>query len=260
LGQGDLPFLRQEHRRSKKEGKETTAMVRRTDAASIRASSLRRGRLLIGALAVGLLLSACGDEAENSAQSVQRAEQYLADGDGSAAVIELKNALQRDPNNGEARLLLGQINLSAGDGAAAESELVKAQAAGMSGIDVELALARARLLVGTYQSVLDQVPADIALDSTKARELYVARGEALIGTQRLDEAAASFERVLSEENIARAHGGLARIAIARRQFETAEQHLKEALALEPETSEWHALEGEALLDQNRYQDALAALE
>lgn len=215
----------------------------------------------IGALVVASFLSACdGGSEQDAAQFVERAEQHLAKGDASAALIELKNALQRDSGNGRARLLLGEIYLAAGDGPAAESEIVKAQAAGINGIELELALARSRLLIGSHQAVLDQVPSDLALDGAKARELYVARGEALMGLRRVDEAAASFERVLAEESIARVHGGLARIAIVRSEFEKADQHLKEALALEPETSEWHALVGESLLAQERYEEAKAAFE
>ena len=220
-----------------------------------------RASRLVGALAVALLLSACdGSSDQDVAKFVARAQEQLAKGDQASALLELKNALQRDPANGQARLLLGQLYVAAGQGADAEAELLKAQGAGLAGIEVELSLARARLLINSYQSVLDQIPSDLALDSTKARELYVARGEALMGLRRLDEAVAVFDRVLSQENLARAHGGLARISLVRGETEKADQHVKEALALEPDNSEWLTLNAELLLDQGRYADARVAFE
>ena len=219
------------------------------------------GSRFLGALAVAGLLSACdGSSEQGVGKFIGRAQEQLAKGDRDAALIELKNALQRDPASGEARLLLGQLYVDAGLGPDAEAELLKAQAAGMGGIELELALARARLLVGSYQSVLDQISSDLVLDSTKARELYISRGEALMGLRRLDEAVTLFERVLTQENLARAHGGLARIAIVRGEYDKADQHLKDALALEPDRSEWLALSGEALLDQERYAEARAVFE
>jgi putative PEP-CTERM system TPR-repeat lipoprotein len=207
------------------------------------------------------LLSACdGSSDGNAEQLIERAGQHLASGDRNAAVIELKNAIQRDPDSAPARMMLAQIYLDGGDGTSAEAELVKAQAAGAKGTNLELLLVRSRLVSGAYQAVIDQVPADLLLDDTGSRALYEARGEALMALQRLDEAVAVFERVLAKENMARAHGGLARIAISRGEFDEAEPHLKEALALEPDRSEWYALEGESLLAQSRYQDAKAAFE
>ena len=53
----------------------------------------------------------------------ERALTYVETGELRSAVIELKNALQRDRQNADARLLLGQVYLQLGNGAAAEKEL-----------------------------------------------------------------------------------------------------------------------------------------
>ena len=200
-------------------------------------SSRRREPIFAVAALLAALLSACdGSSDGNAEQLIERAGQHLASGDRNAAVIELKNAIQRDPSSAPARMMLAQIYLDGGDGTSAEAELVKAQAAGAKGTNLELLLVRSRLVSGAYQAVIDQVPADLLLDDTGSRALYEARGEALMALQRLDEAVAVFERVLAKENMARAHGGLARIAISRGEFDEAEPHLKEALALEPDRS------------------------
>ncbi|MEJ2327729.1 MAG: tetratricopeptide repeat protein, partial [Chromatiaceae bacterium] len=64
----------------------------------------------------GLLGSAVSAQA---ADSLAEARSYLASGDKKAAVIELKNALQQDPGNATARLLLGETYLRLGEGASA---------------------------------------------------------------------------------------------------------------------------------------------
>ena len=54
------------------------------------------------------------------------AKDYIAKNDSKAAVIQLKNALQKNPNSAEARFLLGSVLLESGDVFAAEVELRKA--------------------------------------------------------------------------------------------------------------------------------------
>lgn len=75
------------------------------------------------AVSVAALLAACGDSPE---KLVSSARDYLAKGDSAAAVIQLKNALQEAPDNGEARFLLGKASLEARDFATAEKELRRA--------------------------------------------------------------------------------------------------------------------------------------
>lgn len=105
-----------------------------------------RGHLL--AISVAVLAAACsGGSAE---QALDKAKQHLSGGDGKAAVIELKNALQRNPSLGEARYLLGKTLLDSGDLAGAEVELEKARELSYAapGLDV----AHARLLLAKNQS------------------------------------------------------------------------------------------------------------
>jgi Flp pilus assembly protein TadD len=57
-------------------------------------------------------LAGCGSD---SGKLMDSARDYIAKGDGPAAVIQLRNVLQKTPENGEARLLLGELLLRQGD-------------------------------------------------------------------------------------------------------------------------------------------------
>ena len=86
------------------------------------------GFLLLGA--VFCLTLGC---AEQSADSyVAAASEALAEKDLNVATIELKNALQLDPEHREARMLLGSAHLQMGDIDSAIKELKRAQDLGVS--------------------------------------------------------------------------------------------------------------------------------
>ena len=76
-----------------------------------------------------VVLGACDDP--SAEESIERAEAYHQQGDISASIIELKNALQKAPQNAYARLLLGESYLAIRDFAGAEKELLRAKKFGM---------------------------------------------------------------------------------------------------------------------------------
>src|SRR6266542_4579182 len=82
----------------------------------------RRNVLVKVGVIAGLcvLLAACGGDSDSLVKS---ARDYLAKGDSSAAVIQLRNALQKAPNNAEARYLLGNILIERREPAGAVKEL-----------------------------------------------------------------------------------------------------------------------------------------
>src|SRR5690606_35960875 len=78
------------------------------------------------AIATALLLVACGGDKPEAL--LASAKEYIAKNDYKAAVIQVKNVLQKQPDLPEARFLLGSSLLASGDVAAAEIELYKARA------------------------------------------------------------------------------------------------------------------------------------
>ncbi|HNO35890.1 MAG TPA: tetratricopeptide repeat protein, partial [Nitrospira sp.] len=72
-----------------------------------------------------LLITGC-DRDKTDVEYVEQAKHYQDAGEMAKAGIELKNALRVNPNNGEARRLLGMLYLTIGNGEGAEKELRRA--------------------------------------------------------------------------------------------------------------------------------------
>ena len=105
-------------------------------------------------LLLALLLNGCGGDSSESLVASSR--DYLAKNDSKAAVIQLKNALQQNPNLAEARFLLGSALLDSGDLTGAQVEFRKALELKHSSDAVIPLLARAMLASGQAQKVIDE--------------------------------------------------------------------------------------------------------
>lgn len=108
----------------------------------------RGARRWCAALASAALALLAGCDAASEQKLLEKAKSALAKGDVAAAQIHLKNALDRNPESGRTRLLLGQTMLRSGDAAAALIELRKARAAGLPEDQVVPDLARAMAATG----------------------------------------------------------------------------------------------------------------
>lgn len=81
-----------------------------------------------------ITLFACGGKSVE--EHIAQAQQHIANGDSSTAIIELKSAIQSDPQNAQARFLLGKIYMQSNEFASAEKELTRARDLGYSAADV----------------------------------------------------------------------------------------------------------------------------
>lgn len=160
-----------------------------------RFTSFRRsGRLVaVIATAAAILSSSCGgDSFEDYLAS---AKEFVARNEPAAATIQLRNALLKRPDSGEARFLLGNALLSSGDLAGAEIELGKAADAEYPKEQVAPLLARLlliqqkpKLLVERFSSVhLDSPRAEADLQ-TSLSAAYEMLGNRKRSQETLDEA------------------------------------------------------------------------
>lgn len=202
-------------------------------------------------LLAGLALSTAAGPAlatavsEDSRSYYEKAVELTTKGDVRAAIIELKNALQVDPENADARLLLGNIFLALGDGVAAEKQLRDAEKYGIDPSRLVVNLGRALLLQDRFTDLLNSLdpqkyPPDIAL------EVGLLRADALAGLGQLSEARAAYEAARTDSpGNPDIPLGLARLDFLEGKFDAVESHAAEALALAPDLAEATLLRAEA---------------
>ncbi len=107
------------------------------------------------ALTALLALTLAGCSGEKPATMIASARDYMAKNDFKAAIIQVKNALQENPDLPEARYILGLALLRGGDPVGAETELRKARSLNHSDDLVVPALARAMLQQGQFKKVVE---------------------------------------------------------------------------------------------------------
>lgn len=158
---------------------------------------ISRPRHLLFALVAAAALAGCsGDKPETLLAS---AKEYLAKDDSKAAIIQIKNALQRNPDLPEARFLLGKALLATGDAAAAEVELGKALELQHSKDAVYPVLAKTLLAQGKFKKVTDEIsPASLTTPAAKA-DVQTSLAAAYAGQGKADLSAAALTAALAAD-------------------------------------------------------------
>ena len=145
-----------------------------------------------------LVVAGCGLSSDPQ-RLIAKAQEYRDKGDNKAAIIELKNVLQKDTAHAEARYLLGVTYLDARDFRSAERELRKALELGYDRTKVALALGKSMLMLGESQKVLDQVELDNRASNAMQAELLTLRAQALTALGRHDQARELLDQALVKQ-------------------------------------------------------------
>jgi putative PEP-CTERM system TPR-repeat lipoprotein len=196
----------------------------------------RLTRLHLAATILPALLATAGCQRDpEPAELIASATRHQAGGDNHAAIIQLKNVLQRAPAHGAARMQLGDVYLESGDMLSAEKEFRRAGDAGAAPATFWPRLATALLLQQRYEQVLAELPDDAALPPAALAEIRALRGYALLGLQRNAEAADQFARVLAAHpGHATAQLGQARMALQAGDAAQAMEIARRVAAVQPD--------------------------
>jgi putative PEP-CTERM system TPR-repeat lipoprotein len=230
------------------------------DSMTARSSPARRliARALIGAAAM-LLIAAAPNEPVSTDRESQRyyedAQKQLEKGDPRAAVIQLKNALRVDAKNASARHLLGLIYLRSGDGELAEKEIRSAIQNGYPEDQALSTLAEAYMAQNKFEALLaDFPPANRPL--AVETQIRLLRGYAYASLGKREDAVKAFtDAATLNPKDARPLAGLARLDLEQRRFADAEDRLKHALEINPQSAEALALMGETSRRQGKVEPA-----
>lgn len=192
-----------------------------------------------------LLLASSLLGAATTEQYIQEAEAYLKKGEARAAVIQLKNALQENPTSIEARLMLGRIYLQAGDGASAEKEFERAKRLNAAKSYWELPLARAYLLQGKYQEILDGIQEQPDASPEDRAAVWLLRGDAYHGLRQHAQARDAYTTARQlDPDSQRAMLGLIMTDIAENRRDEALGNLDTLVASHPDNIAARVMRGE----------------
>ena len=207
---------------------------------------------MVAALSTGLV--ACKKQ-ESSETLVAQAKQYQQKGDTNAAMIQLKNALQANPDDAEARFLLASAYIENGDGAAAEKEIRRAISLKYASDKTAPVLARALLAQGQPQKVLDETAEEAKKNSP---DLMLYRAEALLTLNKRDEAGAALEQALqAQPNNALLLAAKGRLAQINGDPDSAMRLADQALAASPQSQEALMFKADLLRVLRKNDEAIA---
>jgi len=191
--------------------------------------------LIILALAT-LVLVACNGPDDR--EMLQTAKNYLGEQKIREAAIELRDTLKKNPSNGEARYLLGQINLDIGDNAAAEKEFRYAHKAGWQEEETQIGLARALINARKFQELLDKVEIKENYSPTVRANLYGLRAEAQVGLSKVDQAMETLATGAGiDENALYQLKTTIQLRLINGDLEGATRKMKQAISVHPDNPE-----------------------
>jgi putative PEP-CTERM system TPR-repeat lipoprotein len=201
-------------------------------------------------------VAAC-DGSQNVGTLISEANAYQKKGEPKAAIIQLKNALQKNPDNAEARSLLGTIYSETGDAGSAEKEIRKALALGANPVDLLPTLGKVLLLERQFQKVLDEVKQPAG--ATPDPRYLTLRGNAYLGLGNVTEARKSFDLALNAKpDFVDALIGSAKLSLADQDVNAAAQFIERATTSAPTNVDAWLFKGDLLHAQGKVDEALSA--
>lgn len=207
--------------------------------------SQSRVLIAVSVLCLSLTLAACGGGSTES--MLKSAKEYMAKNDNKAAIIQIKNALQKNPDSAEARFLLGAALLASGDIAAAELELRKALELKHSPDLVMPQLANALLYQGQFKKLTDEFAKTELVDVHAKAEFQTSLASAYAALGKADLfQTALISALTAEPGYAPALIAQARQKAATKDFDGGLSAAEEIIAKNPTSYEAWRLKGDIL--------------
>lgn len=205
-------------------------------------------------------LTAC-NKMKTADELLAEARQYQQNGDHKAAIIQLKNAIQKNPDLIETRYFLGAIYNEIGDAQSAEKELRKAMSLGMDHAKVMPDICKALIVQGKYQSVLDETRPMPEPDSNSVADAYISvlRANSYFALGKTRESKNIFERILKQQpDNPDALIGLAKHALLDKDNKSATRYAEQATERNPKNIDAWLFMGDLLRSQGLIEPALNA--
>jgi putative PEP-CTERM system TPR-repeat lipoprotein len=204
---------------------------------------------------VALAVTGC-KPAETTASLLAEAKVYQDKGDTKAALIQLKNAVSKSPEDGEARMQLASAYSSAGDPVSAEKEVRKAISLSVAPARTMPVLGKSLLAQGQFQKLLDDIKPEAATGSAL---LLAMQADANLALGERAKAKTLYSQALvAQPNSGEALIGLAKLAMIDKDMDSGQRYAAEAVAKDAKNPEAWMFKGMLLRGQNKPEEALVA--
>lgn len=200
-------------------------------------------------------LLGCAEDISNDERK-QKAQQMSDNHKYRAAIIELKNVLQKDASDSEARLALAEIYILTGQGASAEKELKNTAAAEQKNEQAVILLAEALVMQNKYQAFRERIVFSDSFSLEAKVKLRLQRAKVNIALGEIDLAESEYKDILSENpKIAGAFLGLAIIDFSRERFPEGLENIEQALMIDADFADAWRLKGIVYSKQGKYPES-----
>lgn len=190
---------------------------------------------------------------------IKEAQQALDHNEYRTAVIHLKNALQKNPKDAEARLMLGEVYLKTFSPQAAEKELRAAIKYGAPRDKVLPLLARTYLLQRQAPRVIKEIQIEPDMTEHVKAQIATLQGDAYLELGETAKAKSAYQQALHfEQGFADAETGLAQVALSAKDYTGAQTHLDKVIASNPTHVLAWSTQGQLEYQQGKYPAALSS--
>ncbi len=211
-------------------------------------------------LVLAMLMTSGCSPSKTDTELLQSAKDYINNNQIRESILELKNALQVNPQNAEARFLLGKLNLAIGNPASAVKEFERSIEYGWDEAEATLYLARSLLNNGQFNEL-----ATFGINETFSKETqanlhglvgaaYLARNEIVKTSSHLDLAANL------DQNSLYAKITRIRLMLVKDDRAEAKRILDKALQMFPGNQELLLLSALISIEDGNIQEAIASYE
>ena len=213
--------------------------------------------LMIAVTLAGVLVTA--PLAANEAYD--KAQQYIAEKDYNSAIIELKNAVQQEPKNAQARLVLGKTYIRVNRWSAAEKELLKAAELGADKLEWMQSLAQVLSAQGRVNEIKRYVKLDTSEPAKVQSETLAILGMVEMVQTDMARAKSNFDDALKlDENNQAALLGLTNVAIRQQEYNAGISYVDRVLIQDKSNPEGLLLKSQLLGLTEKVDEAFTLLQ
>lgn len=193
-----------------------------------------------------------------SADYLSDAQSYYEKKEYQSAIIQLKNALQDNGKDLQARLLLGKVYLANGNFVDAEKEFKVALSLGENQEKTQILLAKTLLNQGRLDEALSALESKKFSLAEDGGEALAILGHIYLAKNNIEDARLSFKKALELGDQNYALVGQARLALLEGKIDEGLTKINQVLVKDPNYIEALFTKGQVLGVQNKFDEAVTA--